>query len=51
VRDPQALLLVTPRPVTGGLGCQRALRRSLKTYVVSVGWVDDSKCGGSHVRR
>src|SRR5215470_1063801 len=33
---------VSSRPLTGGFGCHRTPRRSLKTYVVSVGCVHDS---------
>jgi hypothetical protein len=33
---------VSSRPLTGGLGCHRTPRRSLKTYVVSFGWLHDS---------
>src|SRR5215510_16615720 len=33
---------VSSRPFTGGFGCQRTPRRSLKTYVISSGWLHDS---------
>src|SRR5262252_5470919 len=33
---------VSSRPLTGGFGCQRTPLRSLKTYVVSFGWLHDS---------
>ncbi len=33
---------VSSRPFTGGLGCQRTPRLSLKTYVVGFGWLHDS---------
>ncbi len=33
---------VSSRPFTGGLLCHLTPRRSLKTYVVSFGWVHDS---------
>src|SRR5205085_5363 len=33
---------VSSRPFTGGFGCHRTPRRSLKTYVVSFGCVHDS---------
>src|SRR5712691_2946679 len=33
---------VSSRPFTGGLFCQRTPLRSLKMYVVSLGWVQDS---------
>src|SRR6266481_9952632 len=33
---------VSSRPFTGGLACQRTPLRSLKMYVVSLGWVQDS---------
>src|SRR3989442_9941054 len=33
---------VSSRPFTGGLLCQRTPFRSLKTYVVSLGWRHDS---------
>src|SRR5690348_5982368 len=33
---------VSSRPFTGGLLCQRIPGRSLKTHVVSVGWLQDS---------
>src|SRR5713226_913099 len=38
---------VTSRPFSGGLLCQRAPLRSLKTYVVSLGWSQDSARSGS----
>jgi hypothetical protein len=33
---------VSSRPLTGGLLCHRTPLRSLKMYVVSLGWVQDS---------
>ena len=33
---------VSSRPLTGGLAWNRTPRRSLNTYVVSLGWVQDS---------
>src|SRR4029450_11046204 len=38
---------VSSRPLTGGFGCQRTPRRSLKTYVVSLGRVHDSATSAS----
>jgi hypothetical protein len=38
---------VSSRPLTGGLGCQRTPRRSLNTYVVSLGRVHDSATSAS----
>ena len=33
---------VSSRPFTGGFACHRTPGRSLKTYVVSLGWLHDS---------
>src|SRR5262249_5381942 len=38
---------VSSRPLTGGFGCQRTPRRSLNTYVVSLGRVHDSATSAS----